>query len=124
MDQQTAEQGLHTLYQHLLGHDIDSASLTEHTNRLVQGQEKMRDVVRSVAHSPEYKQRNIETHPAPSDQITLAYKQFLGRDPDSEGLETYKQQMVSGRQIDDVINDLIGSKEYTDKFGDDGVPHP
>ncbi len=124
MDQQTAERDLHDLYQRMLGHDIDEPSLKDHSNRLAQGQEKMRDVVRTLAHSPEFKARNIDTHPAPADQITLAYKQFLGRDPDSQGLETYKQQMAAGKKIDDVINDLIGSQEYTDKFGDNGVPHP
>ena len=123
MDQQTAEHDLHELYQHVLGHDIDDASLKEHSNRLTQNQETVRDVVRNLAHSPEYKERVIDTHPSPPDQITLAYKHFLGRDPDSEGLETYKKEMASGKKIDDVINDLIGSKEYTDKFGDNSVPH-
>ena len=124
MDQQTAEHDLHDLYQHILGHDIDDASLKEHSSRLVQNQETVRDVVRNLAHSPEFKERFIDTHPAPPDQITLAYKQFLGRDPDSEGLETYKKEMASGKKIDDVINDLIGSQEYTQKFGDNSVPHP
>jgi len=122
MDQQTAERDLHELYQHMLGHDIDDADLNQHRDRLVQGQETIRDVVREVAHSPEFKEKNIDTHPAPTDQITLAYKQFLGRDPDSEGLETYKQEMASGKKIDDVINDLISSQEYSDKFGDNNVP--
>ncbi len=123
MDQQTAENTLHQVYQQILGHDVDQASLQEHTNRLVQNQETVRDVVRDLAHSPEFKQRFIDTHPSPPDQITLVYKQFLGRDPDSDGLEHYKQEMASGKPIDDVINDLIGSQEYTNKFGDSGVPH-
>ena len=123
MDQQTAESDLRNVYQHVLGRDIDDASLKEHTDRLVQNKETVRDVVRTLAHSPEFTQRFIDTHPSPPDQITLVYKQFLGRDPDSEGLETYKGQMASGKKIDDVINDLIGSKEYTDKFGDNGVPN-
>ena len=123
MDQHTAETNLHNAYQQILGHDVDQASLQDRANRLVQNQETMRDVVRDLAHSPEFKQRFIDTHPAPPDQITLVYKQFLGRDPDSQGLETYKQEMASGKKIDDVINDLIGSQEYTDKFGDSGVPH-
>ena len=124
MDQQTAENDLRNLYHNVLGRDIDDTSLVDHCNRLVQNQETMRDVVRDLAHSSEYTERFIATHPSPPDQITLAYKQFLGRDPDSEGLETYKQQMASGKKIDDVINDLIGSQEYSDKFGDNGVPHP
>ena len=124
MDQQAAENNLHNAYQQILGHDIDPAHLQDHTNRLVQDQETMRDVVRDLAHSPEFKQRFLDTHPSPPDQITLAYKQFLGRDPDSQGLETYKQEMASGKKIDDVINDLIGSQEYSDKFGDSCVPHP
>jgi alpha-galactosidase len=122
MDQQTAETTLHTVYQQFLGHDIDETTLKDETTRLVQNQETVRDVVRNLAHSPEFKQRFLDTHPATPDQITLVYKQFLGRDPDSQGLETYKQQMASGKPIDDVINDLIGSQEYTNKFGDNGVP--
>jgi hypothetical protein len=123
MDQQTAENDLREVYHYILGRDIDDATLKDHTTRLTQNQETVRDVVRNVAHSPEYKERFLDTHPAAPDQITLAYKQFLGRDPDSEGLETYKREMASGKKIDDVINDLIGSKEYTDRFGDNGVPH-
>ena len=124
MDQQTAESDLRTLYHEMLGRDIDDASLKDHTDRLVQNKETVRDVVRTLAHSSEFNERFIATHPAAPDQITLVYKQFLGRDPDSDGLETYKQQMASGKKIDDVINDLIGSKEYSDKFGDNGMPHP
>lgn len=123
MDQQTAENDLRDLYHNMLGRDIDDATLKDHSERLVQNKETVREVVRNLAHTPEYNERFIATHPAPPDQITLVYKQFLGRDPDSEGLETYKQQMASGKKIDDVINDLIGSKEYSDKFGDNSVPH-
>ncbi len=123
MDQQTAENDLREVYHNILGRDIDENTLKDHTNRLTQNQETVRDVVRDLAHSPEFKQRFIDTHPAAPDQITLAYKQFLGRDADSDGLEHYKQEMSSGKKIDDVINDLIGSKEYSDKFGDNGVPH-
>ena len=124
MDQQTAENDLRNAYHQVLGRDIDAEGLTHYRDRLTQGQQTVRDVVRELAHSPEFHERLIDTHPSPPDQITLAYKQFLGRDPDSEGLETYKQQMASGKKIDDVINDLIGSQEYTNKFGDNGVPHP
>ena len=124
MDQQTAENDLRNAYHQVLGRDIDAEGLTHYRDRLTQGQQTVRDVVRELAHSPEFHERFIDTHPSQPDQITLAYKQFLGRDPDSEGLETYKQQMSSGKKIDDVINDLIGSQEYTNKFGDNGVPHP
>lgn len=124
MDQQTAENDLRNAYHQVLGRDIDAEGLTHYRDRLTQGQQTVRDVVRELAHSPEFHERFIDTHPSTPDQITLAYKQFLGRDPDSEGLETYKQQMSSGKKIDDVINDLIGSQEYTNKFGDNGVPHP
>ncbi len=123
MDQQTAENDVREVFHTILGRDASENDIKDHTNRLTQNQETVRDVVRTLAHSPEYKQRFIDTHPSPPDQITLAYKQFLGRDPDSDGLEHYKQEMSSGKKIDDVINDLIGSKEYTDKFGDNGVPH-
>ena len=124
MDQQTAENDLNNAYHQVLGRDIDAEGLTNYRDRLTQGQQTVRDVVRELAHSPEYNERFIATHPSPPEQITLAYKQFLGRDPDSEGLETYKQQMASGKKIDDVINDLIGSQEYTNKFGDNEAPHP
>jgi hypothetical protein len=123
MDQQTAENDVREVYHNILGRDVDDEGLTHYRDRLTQGQQSVRDVVRELAHSPEYRERFIDTHPSPPDQITLAYKQFLGRDPDSEGLETYKQQIATGKKIDDVINDLIGSKEYSDKFGDDNVPH-
>src|SRR5579862_1904248 len=123
MDQQTAENDLREAFHNILGRDIDDANLKEHSERLTQNKETVRDVVRTLAHSPEYNERFIATHPAAPDQITLVYKQFLGRDPDSDGLEHYKQEMSSGKKIDDVINDLIGSKEYSDKFGDNNVPH-
>jgi phycobilisome core-membrane linker protein len=124
MDKQAAENTLRDVYHNVLGRDIDDTSLQDHSKRLEQNQETVRDVVRNLAHSQEYNERFIATHPGASDQITIAYKQFLGRDPDSEGLETYKQQMASGKQIGEVINDLIGSQEYTNKFGDNGAPHP
>jgi hypothetical protein len=123
MDQQTAENTVRDAYHQVLERDADDASLKDEANRLAQNQETVRDVVRNLAHSPEFTQRFINTHPAPPDQITLAYKRFLGRDPDSDGMEHYKQEMASGKKIDDVINDLIGSQEYSQKFGDTGVPH-
>jgi hypothetical protein len=123
MDQQTAENDVREVFHNILGRDASENDLKGHSERLTQNQETVRDVVRDLAHSPEFKERFLDTHPAAPDQITLVYKQFLGRDPDAEGLETYKQQMASGKKIDDVINDLIGSKEYSDKFGDNSVPH-
>jgi len=124
MDAQTAENDLRSAFHQILERDIDDAGLAHYRERLTQGQQSVRDVVRELAHSPEYKQRFIDTHPASPDQITLVFKQFLGRDPDSQGLETYKQQIAGGKKIDDVINDVISSQEYSDKFGDNGVPHP
>lgn len=124
MDKQAAEQTLHDVYHQVLERDIDQDSLNDHANRLTQNQETVRDVVRNLAHSSEFNERFIATHPAPPDQITLAYKRFLGRDPDAEGMEHYKQEMSSGKQIGEVINDLIGSQEYTQKFGDNSAPHP
>jgi phycobilisome core-membrane linker protein len=124
MDAQTAENDLRNAFHQILGRDIDDSGLAHYRERLTQGQQTVREVVRELGHSPEYKQRFIDTHPSPPDQITLAFKQFLGRDPDSQGLETYKEQMAGGRQIDSIIDDIINSSEYTNKFGDNGVPHP
>jgi phycoerythrin-associated linker protein len=123
MDQHSAEQKLHTLYQNLLGRDIDAASLADQSILLADDEVTIKDIVLMVAHSPEYQARSRATHPLPTDQIALGYQHFLGRDLDPAGLYAHQQELVLGHTIDDVLDGIIESQEYAEKFGENDVPH-
>jgi Ca2+-binding EF-hand superfamily protein len=86
---------------------------------LANGQSTVRELVRSVVQTPEYQQRFLSGSREAG--VTALYKHILGRDPDPGGLQLNVKR-ANAEGYGPVIETLLGSGEYTSKFGDNGVP--
>lgn len=89
--------------------------------RLARGEQSVRSIVSTLAKGQEHmdgflRKNNLE------ECVHTCYRHFLGRDADAGGLETWVD-VFQFKGIDDVIDGIVNSQEYVDKFGEDIVPH-
>jgi Phycobilisome Linker polypeptide/Domain of unknown function (DUF4214) len=119
-----AQQVVNELYRHMLERQPDAASVSW-VQQLENGRMTVRDVVRAIASSPEYTQRFIYPEAGESmpyeRSVARFYRHILGRQPDPEGLRDYARlAQQSGPQA--VVDRLVASREYGQRFGAWGVP--
>ena len=79
----------------------------------------VRELVRSIAKSPEHIRRFMSR--GITTDVTYAYKHLLGRAPDPEGQRSH-EQLRTAENSAAVIDSLIDSNEYQQSFSDDTVP--
>ena len=112
------------LYRHMLERGTDPGS-AHWVTQLETGRMTVRDVVREIASSPEYSQRFIRTEAGESQpyerSVASLYRHILGRQPDPEGQRAFA--VIAQRQgAAAVMQRLTTSREYSEQFGDWGVP--
>jgi Phycobilisome Linker polypeptide/Domain of unknown function (DUF4214)/EF hand len=91
--------------------------------QLRNGQTTVREIVREIAKSSEHRQRFLSTA-GPNGRVTAVtnlYRHLLARAPDPAGLNSHVQGLGNGN-IDAIIDTIIDSPEYQEKFGIDTVP--
>ena len=118
-----ARQVVNELYRHMLerGADAGSNAWVAHLER----GGTVREVVRAIATSDEHQQRfwraeNGEDTPYVRAVGTM-YRHILGRQPDDAGARAWAAQ--AGRTgMDSIADRIITSPEYSQQFGDWGVP--
>ncbi len=119
-----AQQVVNELYRHMLERQPDAAS-TSWVRQLRSGRMTVRDVVLAIASSPEYTQRFMYPEAGGRmsyrDSVANMYRHILGRQPDPEGLRDYvRLAQQSGPEA--VVDRLVASREYSQRFGAWGVP--
>lgn len=110
------------LYRHMLERGADPSS-QGWVDRLNSGT-TVRDIVRQIAQSPEHMQRFFNASEGASanrNAIGNAYRHILGRQPDPGGLDAMTS-LASSSGLSAVVDRIINSQEYTQMFGDWGVP--
>lgn len=112
------------LYRHMLERQPDAGS-AHWVQQLENGRMTVRDVVRSIATSPEYMERFVYTESgegtAYERSVGRLYRHLLGRQPDSEGQNNFAR-LAQQSGMDDVIDRILASNEYRQRYGDWGVP--
>jgi Ca2+-binding EF-hand superfamily protein len=91
--------------------------------QLRSGQTTVREIVRDIAKSPEHRQRflNTSNDNARVDTVTTLYRRLLARAPDQAGLDSHVQALANG-DVNGIIDVMLNSAEYQQKFGNDTVP--
>ncbi len=91
--------------------------------RLNNGQASVRDIVGDVVASSEHTQRFLATGSREANEraVTALYRHVLGRDPDPGGLRA-NTDGLEANGMPAVIDSLLGSPEYQQKYGESGVP--
>jgi Ca2+-binding EF-hand superfamily protein len=110
------------LYRHMLERSADAGS-QGWVDKLNSGM-TVREVVRQIAQSPEHMQRFFnasEGSTANQNAVSTLYRHILGRQPDAGGLQTMTDVANrNGRAA--VVDTIINSREYTNTYGEWGVP--
>ena len=93
--------------------------------QLENGRMTVREVVRSIATSPEYTQRFVYTESGEGTpyerSVARLYRHLLGRQPDAEGQNTFAR-IAQQSGMNAVIDRILASDEYRQQFGDWGLP--
>jgi hypothetical protein len=112
------------VYRHILERAPD-AGARDWEQALSNGRMNVRELVRTVAKSQEHIQRFGQTESGegmPYERaVARFYRHILGRQPDEGGQRAHAQgAQQSG--LGAVVDALVNSQEYTNSFGDWGVP--
>lgn len=119
-----ARQVVDELYRHMLERGADAGS-TQWMQRLESGRMTVRDLVREIAKSNEHTQRFWKTEPGEETPhfraVGTLYRHILGRQPDAAGARSYAEQGTRSG-VGSIVDQIVGSREYDNQFGDWGVP--
>jgi hypothetical protein len=112
------------LYRHMLERGADNGS-QGHVDQLQNGQVTVRELVRQIAKSPEHNQRFVKMENGEDTpylrSVNTLYRHILGRQPDAAGARGHAQT-VQRQGINSVIDTIVDSQEYSQRYGDWGVP--
>jgi phycoerythrin-associated linker protein len=111
-------------YRQVLGnaHVMESERLIVAESQLRQSDISVREFVRQIALSEQYRARFFEPCPRMR-SIELNFKHLLGRAPESAEEMADHAQLLDRGGFEMEINDYIDSDEYQDAFGEDTVPY-
>jgi len=100
-------------YEDILHREPDTEGLRLYRSRMIDQNWSEQDVREALRKSPEYSQRSSES----ADKIVRrAYQDVLGREPDTNGLYTYRNKVLNqGWDEQDVSAALRKSPEYRQK---------
>jgi phycobilisome core-membrane linker protein len=112
---------VHQLYRQVLDREPDESGLVAYGRVLSEGEWSVRDAVRAMGHSDEYKQRFVIPFTI-EDAVKACFRHFFAREADLPGLRAWEAEAVK-HGIDVVVDGLVNSPEYSNRFGNDTVPH-
>jgi hypothetical protein len=112
------------VYRHTLERGVDPAA-QNWARQMENGQLTVKELVRNVVKSQEYMQRFGQTESGEGQPYERAvarlYRHILARQPDANGQRTWART-AQQRGLGVVVDGMIDSAEYNNKFGDWGVP--
>jgi hypothetical protein len=118
-----ARQVVNELYRHMLERSADAGA-----NAWVQHLERggtVREVVRAIATSDEHEQRFWRQEAGEDTpyvrSVGRLYRHILGRQPDEAGARAWAAQ-ANRSGMDSIVDRILNSPEYSQEFGDWGVP--
>jgi hypothetical protein len=107
------------LYRHIMERGSD-AGAGHWQQQLANGRMTVRDVVRNLVTSQEHHQRFGQTE-AYERAVARLYRHILGRQPDPDG-QRHWAQTAQRQGLNSVAESMVNSQEYTNNFGEWGVP--
>lgn len=113
---------LDSVYQDLLKRDPDEGGRAHYEQQMAGGR-TIQEIYDEIKQSEEYEKKfgsgssgssgssAPAEQPSTQEEIAKAYRDLLGREPDTGGQEHYTQQAQSGKSIEEIRQDISGSDE-------------
>ncbi len=120
-DPAEAAEAIKQVYRRVLEREVDNSGLISWAGLLDRGEKTLREVIRLIGKSEEYRSRFIL--PLPLKQAArLLYLHFLAREPESQQVVDGWANVIAENGFKTAIDGFIDSAEYRRRFGDDRVP--
>jgi len=116
-NQDLVEQFVTRFYQQCLSRDPDASGLNGWTNALLNGTLTGSDVATSFIFSDEF----INRYTTNEDFVTILYRAFFNREPDSAGYSGWLNALYDGTSRSDVLNGFTSSQEFINLCGNYGI---
>ncbi|MFX0029857.1 MAG: neuraminidase-like domain-containing protein, partial [Candidatus Hermodarchaeota archaeon] len=108
-----------SIFRQVLERDPEPIEMIIRVSKLNKGKISLKEMIRELALTKEHQDHFIV--PSSEDKaITYCFNHLLGRDPSPDEIEKWVDVSFD-EGIDNVINGLIDSDEYEEKFGEDGM---
>jgi len=104
-----AEAYVTQLYRGLLNREPEDAGKVTYVNQIVNNGAKAGTIAETIAGSAEFRARILTNE----EYVTALYRGLLGREPDANGLATYKGALDVGYSRNWVFEQLLSSLEFT-----------
>jgi len=104
-------------YQQCLSREPDSPGLTGWTNALLNGSLTGSDIAWSFIFSDEF----INRYTTNEDFVTILYRAFFNREPDSAGYSGWLNMLYDGTSRSAVLDGFTGSQEFRNLCGSYGI---
>ncbi len=104
-------------YQQCLGRNPDTSGLDGWVNALINGTLCGADVANGFIFSPEFINRKTSNETF----VTILYRAFFGREPDTKGYNGWLNYLYSGTSRQKVLNGFIYSQEFENLCANYGI---
>jgi uncharacterized protein DUF4214 len=105
---------IRSAFQSVLNRDPTNSELRRYRAFMDEYDWTEQDIRRDLRDRPDYQRYSNNRRMEPESIIRRAYRDILGRDPDTEGMRTYRSKMIDqGWSEQDVRESLRSSPEYT-----------
>ena len=116
----SAEETVKAAYRQVLKREADATGLQDRAGSLIDGTRTVRDLVRELLQSEEWKSTFLNGHTVP-DILLALYSSALARAPDRIGWNDF-MALGARDEWDTIIDQFLNSSEYAERFGNDTVP--
>jgi GT2 family glycosyltransferase len=117
----SAAETVTAIYRQIFRRKADPGGLEHHARLLDAGKWTAKDIIRSFLQSQEWRTRFVDASSRPELLITL-FDCALARPADMEDFRRW-EPILSQKNWNQVIDELLDGPEYTERFGNDTVPH-
>ena len=108
-------------YSEVLGRKADVGGLNNWCNKILSASDQKKAAVSMAStgffHSTEFRNRNTTNE----EYVTILYRTFFGRDPDTGGYSNWLKKLKSGTSRDTVLSGFASSKEFANLLSSYGI---
>jgi hypothetical protein len=109
------------IYKRVLERGVDDSGLITWASMLNRGEASVRDLVRTIGKSDEYRNRFLIPFSV-REAARMMYRHFLAREAENDAVVDGHAGVIVTSGFQAAVDGFVNSQEYTNQFGEDKVP--